>query len=148
MTKSARTTSRPLGKKDFEALSEFRYQLRRFLHFSEQVAVNGGLTPQQYLLMLHVKGFPGKEMPTVGELAHRLQAKHHGTVALISRCESAGLVERVPGSVDRRQVHVRLTDEGEQRLRGMAELHRSELLSLGGVFKIANLSAFNTRDDA
>ena len=75
--------SRKLDKKDFEALSEFRYRLRRFLRFSEQVTRRNGITPLQYLLLLHLKGFPGRDWATVGELAERLQAAHHGTVALI-----------------------------------------------------------------
>ena len=73
-----------LAKSDFEALSEFRYQLRRFLRFSEQAAEEEGLTPLQYQLMLHIKGFPQRESATVGELAERLQAHHHGVVALVT----------------------------------------------------------------
>lgn len=140
-----KTASR-LAKGDFEALSEFRYQLRRFLRFSEDAAEEAGLTPLQYLLLLHIKGFPGRESATVGELAERLQAQHHGVVALISRCETAGLVTRSPGLKDRRQVIVRLTRLGEQRLHHLAELHRAELQSLANVFKVANISAFNDRD--
>ena len=79
-----------ISKKEFEALSQFRYQLRRFLRFSEQVTRRHGITPLQYLLLLHVKGFQDRDWATVGELAERLQAHHHGVVALISRCETAG----------------------------------------------------------
>jgi DNA-binding MarR family transcriptional regulator len=141
------TSDQTLSKADFQALSEFRFQLRRFLHFSEQVAVGEGLTPLQYLLLLHIKGFPGKETPTVGELAQRLLSQQHGVVALVSRCERAGLVRRVTGASDRRMVHVSLTPRGEQCLNRLATLHRSELRSLVGVFKVANLSAFNERDE-
>lgn len=137
--------TRPLVKADFEALSEFRYQLRRFLHFSEAAANAEGLTPLQYQLLLHIKGCPGSESMTVGQLAERLQSQHHGTVALISRCESAGLVTRSPGKTDRRQVNVTLTPRGEECLRRLAELHRAELRSLSGVFQVANISAFNDR---
>jgi DNA-binding MarR family transcriptional regulator len=135
-----------LNKADFEALSEFRYQLRRFLRFSENAAEAEGLTPLQYLLLLHIKGFPGRESATVGELAERLQAQHHGVVALVSRCESAGLVTRTPSITDRRQVNVCLTPLGEKRLQHLAELHRTELNSLANVFKVANISAFNNRN--
>lgn len=142
------TSDQTLSKADFQALSEFRFQLRRFLHFSEQVAVAEGLTPLQYLLLLHIKGFPGEQMPTVGELAQRLMSQQHGVVALVSRCERAGLVRRTTGASDRRMVHVSLTPRGEQCLNRLATLHRSELHSLVGVFKVANLSAFNERDEA
>ena len=121
--------AKALGKKDFETLSEFRYRLRRFLRFSEQVTRKNGITPLQYLLLLHIKGFPGRSWATVGELAERLQAQHHGTVALISRCESLGWVERRQGQPDRRAVEVHLTPEGERIAEKMVRLHRDELLS-------------------
>lgn len=135
----------PLTKNDFEALSEFRYELRRFLRFSEQAAEQEALTPLQYLLLLHIKGFPGRESATVGELAERLQAQPHGVVALVSRCEEAGLVSRTPGMEDRRQVNVSLTKSGEKKLQRLAELHRDELNSLSGVFRVAHISAYNDR---
>lgn len=135
-----------LAKSDFEALSEFRYQLRRFLRFSEHAAEEEGLTPLQYQLMLHIKGFPGQESATVGELAERLQAHHHGVVALVTRCEQAGLVVRSINQNDRRQVNVALTPLGEQRLQRLAKRHHTELKSLTNVFKVANISAFNDRD--
>ena len=123
--------AKALGKKDFETLSEFRYRLRRFLRFSEQITRKNGITPLQYLLLLHIKGFPGRAWATVGELAERLQAQHHGTVALISRCESLGWVERRQGQADRRAVEVHLTSEGERIAEKMVRLHRDELLSPG-----------------
>jgi len=134
-----------LTKADFESLSEFRYQLRRFLRFSEDAAQSEGLTPLQYQLLLHVKGYPGRDWALIGELAERLQTLQHGVVALVSRCEEAGLVKRSPGQADRRQVEVRLTADGERCLRRLAELHRLELQSLSGVFRVANISAFNDR---
>lgn len=91
-----------LVKADFEALSEFRHQLRRFLRFSEEAAKSQGLTPLQYQLLLHVKGYPGRSWPTIGELAERLQTAQHGVVSLVTRCQRAGLVERRPGTRDRR----------------------------------------------
>ncbi|MFO7324266.1 MAG: MarR family transcriptional regulator [Pseudomonadota bacterium] len=134
-----------MNKADFEYLAEFRYQLRRFLRFSENAVQAEGLTPQQYQLLLQIKGFPGRNWATVGELAERLQARHHGTVALVSRCEAAGLVRRVPDPDDRRQVRVHLTDAGERRLMRLARLHRDELESLAGVFRIKRMAAFNDR---
>ncbi|MES2027088.1 MAG: MarR family transcriptional regulator [Pseudomonadota bacterium] len=135
--------SASLEQADYEALSEFRYQLRRFLKFSEDAAQSAGLTPLHYLVLLHIKGFPGQDWATIGQLAERLQIQHHGAVALISRCEKAGLVTRTPGVEDRRQVCVRLTAIGEKQLRHLAELHRNELRSLSNVFKVARISAFN-----
>src|ERR1700686_3517131 len=105
-----------MSKDDLERLAQFRYRLRRYLRFSEEVTRRGGVTPLQYQLMLQIKGFPGREWATVGELAERLQAKHHGVVSLISRCEAAGWVRRTISSSDKRRVEVTLTSEGSKRL--------------------------------
>lgn len=141
-----RTPKTRLNKRDYESLSEFRYQLRRFLRFSEDAAQAEGLTPLQYQLLLHIKGYPGRDWAAVGELAERLQTQQHGVVALVSRCEAAGLVTRSAGKTDRRQVEVRLTEKGEDSLQRLAQTHHNELQSLVGVFQVANISAFN--DDA
>ena len=135
-----RSTQAPLTKAEFEALSEFRFQIRRFERFSEDAVQACGITPLQYLLLLHVKGFPGREFATVGELAQRLQAKPHGVVALVTRCEDNGLVERRQGSTDRRQVEIHLLAEGERMLRHLAALHRTALQSLGSVFPIPEIN--------
>ena len=120
----------PLGKHQYEALSEFRYQLRRFLHFSETAARDAGLTPLQYLLLLQVRGFPGRDWATVAELAERLQSHHHSVVGLITRSEQQGLVARAPGREDRRCVEVSLLPKGEELVQRMARAHRDELLAL------------------
>ena len=137
MTKSAQ---KPLTKGEFEALSDFRFQLRRFERFTEDAVHAFGITPLQYLLLLHVKGFPGRTYATVGELAHRLQAKPHGVVALVTRCEEHRFVERRPSLVDRRQVEIHLLAEGERVLAHLAALHRAELQSLGDVFKVPRIN--------
>ncbi|TFW01935.1 MarR family transcriptional regulator [Oxalobacteraceae bacterium OM1] len=135
-----------LGKKHYEALSEFRYQLRRFLHFSETAARAEGITPLQYLLLLHVRGFPGRDWASIGELAERLQLQHHGVVALVTRGEEAGLVERRKSESDRRLIEVHLTARGERTLEHLAALHQAELKSLRGTFTVARITAFNDDD--
>jgi len=131
---------RGLAKADFEQLSEFRYQMRRFERFSEQAAQGEGITPLQYLLLLHIKGYPQRDWATVGELAERLQAQHHGVVALVSRCEALGLVERRPSAADRRQVEVHLVAAGEALLAKLARMHRAELKSLAGTFRVPQIA--------
>ena len=108
--------------------------MRRFERFSEQAAQSEGITPLQYLLLLHIKGYPGRDWATVGELAERLQSQHHGVVALVSRCEALDLVRRQVSETDRRQVEVHLEKAGERVLARLAELHRAELKSLQGRF--------------
>jgi DNA-binding MarR family transcriptional regulator len=117
-------------KSDYERLAHFRYRLRRFLRFSEEVTRKQGITALQYLLLLQIKGFPGRERATIGDLAERLQAKHHGVVSLVSRCEGAGLVKRSASRDDKRQVYVTLTKEGSECLAKLARLHRAELRSV------------------
>ena len=105
MPPTTRPAGGPLGKPDYERLSHFRHRLRHFLRASELLCKQHGLTPLQYQLLLHVMGFPGRAWATVGELAERLQAHHHGVVALLDRCEARGLLERAPWA--RRPAHGR-----------------------------------------
>jgi DNA-binding MarR family transcriptional regulator len=129
-----------LSKQDFSALSEFRYQMRRFERFSETAAQAEGITPLQYLLLLHIKGFAGRDWATVGELAERLQAQQHAVVTLVSRCEAAGLVQRRPNQEDRRRVEVHLLPASEALLQRLASVHRAELRALRDVITLPNLS--------
>jgi DNA-binding MarR family transcriptional regulator len=131
--------TRGLKKADFEQLSEFRYQMRCFERFSEQAAQSEGITPLQYLLLLHIKGYPDRDWASVGELAERLQSQHHGVVALVSRCEALNLVRRQVSENDRRQVEVHLEKAGERVLARLAELHRAELKSLQGAFQVPQI---------
>ena len=126
----------PLSKKDFQTLSDFRYQLRRFLRFSEEASYRHGVTPLQYQLLLQIRGFPDREWATVGELAERLQSRHHGVVSLVSRCEKLGLVRRQVGRNDRREVEVCLTPKGESVLNALASQHREELIRLQGILRV------------
>ena len=119
--------SPPLSKADFEALARFRFGLRRYLRFSEEIVRGHGLTPQQYQLLLALKGFPERDWATVGELAERLQLRHHSVVELIDRAQKQQLVARRTYPEDARVVRVVLTPEGESTLGRLAALHRDEL---------------------
>ena len=132
-----------LNKHAFEMLSDFRYQIRKFERFSEEITGQHGLTPLQYLLLLHVKGYPGRDWATVGELAERLQAQQHGVVALISRCEKLEFVERRRSSEDRRRIEIHLLENGEKVINKLARLHRSQLLSLRGRFVVPDVRTFH-----
>jgi DNA-binding MarR family transcriptional regulator len=115
----------------YQSLAEFRYQLRRFLHFSEQVARSVGLEPQQHQLLLALKGLPQGRPATVGELAERLQIQHHSTVELINRMVEKNFLERSRDASDQRKVIIHLTSFGEEVLRKLSLLHRTELRSSG-----------------
>jgi len=117
----------PLRKQDFEALARFRFGIRRYLRFSEETVRRHGLTPQQYQLLLALKGFPDRDWATVGELAERLQLRHHSTVELVNRAQRQGLVDRTGHPEDRRAVRVVLTEQGDVVLGQLSALHRDEL---------------------
>jgi len=114
---------------DYQALAEFRYQLRRFLRFSEAAARQAGLEPQHHQLMLAVKGEPDAGGPRISYLAERLQIQHHSAVELVDRLARRGLVVRSRSGEDRREVHVRLTARGEKVLRELTRHTRAELCS-------------------
>ncbi|MEQ6289995.1 MarR family winged helix-turn-helix transcriptional regulator [Vogesella sp. GCM10023246] len=133
------TQPAPLSKDDFQRLADFRYRLRRFLRFSEEMAQEHGLTPQQYQVLLQLRGYPGRDWATVAELAERLQTQHHSVVGLVSRCEALGLVQRTPGRDDKRCVEVSLLPRGEQLVEEMARAHRDELLALRQLGGFASL---------
>ncbi len=116
---------------DYAALAEFRYQIRRFLRFSEHAARQAGVEPQQHQLMLAVKGLPKSHKATIGELADRLQIQHHSTVELVDRLSNRGLVQRRRSGDDRREVIIHLTPKGEKVLRELALHHREELEEAG-----------------
>ena len=120
-------------KKQFEQLADFRYQLRLFLRFSEQVSREHGITPIQYQLLLQIRGFPDRDWATVGELAERLQVRHNAMVSLLTRCEVLGLVERTRSETDGRAVHITLTRQGLALLGQLAPLHHAELQTLRDV---------------
>lgn len=125
-----------LSQDDYRRLSHVRYQLRRFLRFSEDICHAEGLTSLQYQLLLHVKAMRGKDWASVGELAEKLQAKHHGVVALLDRCEKLGLIQRRINQEDRRQVEIHLLPEGAKVLERLAVLHQPELRMLESSFSL------------
>lgn len=122
---------KPLSKRQHERLAAFRYALRRFLHFSEAAAHAAGLTPQQHQALLAIKGYPGREWVTVGELAERLQIRHHSAVELVDRLAVENLVGRSASVKDRRLVLVQLTHGGDEVLDRLSAAHNEQLKTLG-----------------
>jgi DNA-binding MarR family transcriptional regulator len=120
-----------LSKDQYELLASFRYALRRFLHFSETAANAAGITAQHHQALLAIKGFPGRESASVGELAERLQIRHHSAVGLVDRLVAGRLVRRESSAGDHRQVMVCLTRRGESVLEKLSELHHTQLKTLG-----------------
>jgi DNA-binding MarR family transcriptional regulator len=112
---------------EYRALAEFRYQIRRFLRFSEQAARASGLEPQQHQLLMALRGIPEESRATIGELAERLQVQHHSMVELADRLVKRGLVQRKRAGDDRREVLLQITPKAQKMLRDLAMAHRDEL---------------------
>jgi DNA-binding MarR family transcriptional regulator len=120
-----------LTPQDYKSLADLRYYIRRFLHFSELAVRRLGLEPRQHQLMLDLKGLPPGTRPRIGELAERLQIRHHSTVELVNRLTARGYVKRQKSENDRREVLVALTPKGETVLRELSLHHRAELRKQG-----------------
>jgi DNA-binding MarR family transcriptional regulator len=116
---------------DYKALADLRYEIRRFLSFSEQAARVAQIEPQQHQALLAIKGLPDGLRPTVGVLAERLQIHHHSAVELSNRLESKELIRREVGKRDRREVLLCLTPAGEKLLRALSTSHHEELQTAG-----------------
>jgi DNA-binding MarR family transcriptional regulator len=124
---------------NFKAMAELRYQIRRFLRFSENAARQAGIEPQQHQLLLAIRGLPDGASPTIGVLAERMQLQHHSTVELIDRLVDRNFVCRLRSTDDRRQVLVKLTHDGEEFLQKLSLHHLEELQSAGPTFvKVLN----------
>lgn len=117
---------------DYKALAQFRFELRKFLAFSEAAARREKLTPQHHQALLAIKGFSGDNAATIGDLAARLLIRHHTAVELVDRMAKLGLVARVADPDDGRRSLVRLTANGERRLRKLSKLHLYELKAVSG----------------
>lgn len=122
-------SQRKLTDADYRRLSNFRYAIRRFLEFNESAAAAEGLTPQQHQALLAIRGNP-EDSCSVGYLAERLRIRPNTAVELSQRLEQIGLIERLPSEVDRRQVDLKLTVIGREKLEALARAHRSELARL------------------
>ena len=116
---------------DYESLAELRYQIRRFLRFSEQASRAAGLEPRQHQMLLALKGLPNSTKPSIGELAERLQVEHHSAVELADRLVAAGYARRTRSSEDRRAVLLSVTAKGERVLRVLSLHHKDELRRRG-----------------
>lgn len=108
-------------------LAWFRYNLRRFLRFSEKAARACGVTPQQHQLLLGIAGFTYEGRATISDLAEFLQERNNSVVGLVERAVESGLVRRQSGKTDRRQVVVTVTKRGEEILSTLTELHHDEV---------------------
>lgn len=125
--------AKQLSEAEYKALAEFRYQLRRFVRAMEEKVREAGLNPQQYQLLLAIRGLPAGMTPTITVLADRMQLNHNSMVEMVDRCEERGLIRRTRSGNDRRRVTLSITAEGGEHLRRLASASRQELRDMGPV---------------
>src|SRR5690349_7789345 len=118
------------GNVDYQALAQFRYELRLFMAYREAGAQKAGLTPQQHQALLGIKGFAGPGPASIGDLARFLLIKQHTAVELVNRMTKLGLLSRVIDDEDGRRVLVQLTMKGERKLQALSRTHLNELRSV------------------
>ena len=134
-----------ITENEYQALGELRYRIRKFLQEGDLTAKLAGLEPQQYLLLLAIRGLPARQEATISALADRLSLRHHSTVELIDRMEARGYVKRIRGREDRRQVLVTLQPRGEKLLEKVVEQRIIELRSNGRALVAAISALLETR---
>jgi DNA-binding MarR family transcriptional regulator len=120
-----------IGVEQFRKLAEFRFQLRKFLHFSHAAAEQCGVRPQQYQMLQCISGMPAELDPTIANVAARMLLKHNSAVELVDRTIEQGLLRRCPDPTDHRRILLRVTTQGERILASLAEYHMQELEQAG-----------------
>lgn len=134
----------PLSKTEYEVLAGVRFGIRNYLRLGEEEVRRQGVTPQQYQVLLALKGFPGREWATVGELAERLQLRHHSVVELLNRVQKHDLVRRAQHPSDWRAVRVELQPRGHRVLDELARLHRDQLRRVSAALTLADMAMTDT----
>src|SRR5580692_11250187 len=120
-----------IGVEQFRKLAEFRFQLRKFLHFSHAAAEQCGVRPQQYQMLQCISGMPAELDPTIANVAARMLLKHNSAVELVDRTIEQGLLRRLGDAADHRRILLRMTPQGERVLASLAAFHTKELEHLG-----------------
>ncbi len=128
-------SGRDLSKADYEALAAFRHALRRFAAFSDEAARRAGLTPQQHQALLAIRGAPGRDSLSVGEIAAHLLIRPHSAVELVDRLVELGHAERHPDPQDSRRVQVTLTARAKATLHELSAAHLEELAGIHSALK-------------
>lgn len=116
---------------EYQAMAELRYRVRLFLREGDAAARSAGLEPQQYLLLLAIRGLPADSAAKIRALADSLLIKHHSAVELVDRLEKRGLVRRTRSRDDRRQVLVSLLPKGQRVLERVVQQRINEVRAGG-----------------
>jgi DNA-binding MarR family transcriptional regulator len=125
------TNDANMSVEQYRRLAEFRYQMRRFLHFSQQAAAEAGIHPRQYQLLQAIAGIPEDMSPTIAAIASRMCLRHNSAVELVNRTIEANLIRKAPDPVDHRRLLLQITPSGQRLLASLVEFHLRELDELG-----------------
>src|SRR6201984_1659321 len=116
---------------EFRALAELRYKIRSFLKEGDAAARLAGLEPQQYLMLLAIRGLSPDTPPKIQTFAERLSLKHHSAVELVDRLEQRGLGGRTRRQEGPRPGVVSLLPRGEKLLERVVQQRIGELRASG-----------------
>ncbi|MBB3464613.1 DNA-binding MarR family transcriptional regulator [Rhizobium sp. BK377] len=122
-----KTPKNDLTDADYEALSNLRYTLRRFMDFSASAAQEEGLPAQQHQALLAIRGHRGEDAMTIGILAERLLIAPHSATELVSRLVAAGYVSRQTDPADKRRQTLELTEKANDALKRLTAIHLTEI---------------------
>jgi len=127
---------------DYQSQAAFHHALRRFMRVSEENARATGLTPQQYLLLLAVRGHPSYPGVPLIAIAEYLQLGQSAISLLMTRAvnhrvndQRAPLLVRRYAVNDRRRALIALTPEGEEILTRVMIENRRVLTAFDGLFQ-------------
>ncbi|MEO3937198.1 MarR family winged helix-turn-helix transcriptional regulator [Dermatophilaceae bacterium Soc4.6] len=123
----------PPSDDEYARLLAFRVRLRTFDRWSRQAASEQGLTHAQHQLLLAVRGHPGPDAPTVGDVAEVLLVAPHTASGLVDRTSALGLLDRERDTEDSRRVRLLLTARGDEVLSELTSVHLEELRRLAPV---------------
>lgn len=112
--------------------ASFRRELRRFLHRTDSVAKQAGLTSQRYDLLLTVASVGEVRITELCALLHLQQT---AVTELVKRTEEAGLIRRRQSEEDGRVWLLELTREGERRLMRAFSALREDREALATAFR-------------
>ncbi|HXJ06294.1 MAG TPA: MarR family transcriptional regulator [Candidatus Acidoferrum sp.] len=122
---------RKIRDSEYNALGELRYRIREFLRGSDEAANAAGLEPQQYQMLLAIRGLPNPGETSIRRLSERLLLRHHSAVGLIDRLEDRGYIRRTPSGLDQRQLCVILLPKGQRALERVVRERLHELRESG-----------------
>jgi DNA-binding MarR family transcriptional regulator len=115
----------------YRSLAEFRYQIRLFMADSDETARSAGLEPEQFQLLLAIRGMPQGSSATIQRLASRLLVRHNTAVERIDRLAKMGLLRRTHSSADHRVVCVELSTRGKRIVEKLAHKRVQDLRRTG-----------------